>query len=138
MKTLVIGFLVFSVWSALATYLYVCKIKGLCNETGNMQNEMVSTLSKTDNDTLNRPLAPVADSPGTMLIYFDFDKYEFTTDAMTERYIEKSNSYMKQNPNATLLMVGHTDAVGTDEYNQALGERRAQTIKNYFGSKGIA
>ena len=137
MKTLVIGFLVFSAWSAVATHLYVCKIKGLCNETGYRQTEMVSIQAITDTDTTNRLLEPVADSPGTMLVYFNFDKYEFTADAMTERYIEKSNSYMKQNPNAVLLMVGHTDAIGTDAYNLALGERRAQAIKSYFGSRGI-
>jgi len=32
---------------------------------------------------------------------------------------------------------GHTDSVGTEEYNQRLGQRRADAVKNYFISKGI-
>ena len=37
MKILIIGFLVFSGWAALSTYIYVCKIKGLCDEPKTMQ-----------------------------------------------------------------------------------------------------
>lgn len=135
MKTLAIGFLIFSGWSAVATYLYVCKIRGLCTgET--IQNEMVQSQSVAA-DTLAMQQKPVVDSPGTMSVYFEFDKYEFAADAMTDRYIDKSNSFMAQNQNAVLMIVGHTDAVGTDDYNMDLGVRRAQAIKNYFGAKGI-
>jgi len=137
MKTLAIGILIFSGWSALATHLYVCKIKGLCNGTGNLRNEMVQSQAITESDTFAIPQPPLAASPGTMSVYFEFDKSEFIEDAMTDRYIDKSNSYMLQNQNAVLIIVGHTDAVGTDDYNMALGGRRAQAIKNYFKGKGI-
>jgi outer membrane protein OmpA-like peptidoglycan-associated protein len=137
MKTLVIGILIFSGWSVLATHLYVCKIKGLCNETGNLRNEMVQSQAITESDTFAIPQPPLAVSPGTMSVYFEFDKSEFIEDAMTDRYIDKSNLYMSQNHNAVLIIVGHTDVVGTDDYNMALGERRAQAIKNYFEGKGI-
>jgi len=136
MKTLIIGLLAFSGWAALSTHLYVCKIKGLCNETETMQNAMVG--SQVVNDTLNIPKVPVAEPPGTMSIYFEFDKYEFKDDTMTNRYIDRANSYMAQNPQAVLLIAGHADAIGTDEYNLALGDRRAQAFKNYLGSKGIS
>jgi OOP family OmpA-OmpF porin len=137
MKTLAIGLLIFSGWSALATHLYVCKIKGLCNDRAIVQNDMIQSQGVNETDTSAMQQAPVPDSPGTMSVYFEFDKSEFSADAMTDRYIEKSNSYLAQNQNAVLLIVGYTDAVGTDDYNLELGGRRAQAIKSYFGGKGI-
>ena len=135
MKTIAIGLLIFSAWSALATHWYVCKIKGLCSSE-TLQNDMNQSQAISA-DTSEKRQATVIGSPGTMSVYFEFDKSEFVTDEMTDRYIDKSNSYMAQNQNAVLLIVGHTDAVGTDEYNMDLGGRRAQAIKNYFGAKGI-
>ena len=73
-----------------------------------------------------------------MSVYFEFDKSEFYADEMTDRYIDNTNSYMAQNQNAVLLIVGHTDAIGTDDYNMELGGRRAQAIKKYFEAKGIS
>jgi outer membrane protein OmpA-like peptidoglycan-associated protein len=138
MKTLSIGMLIFLSWSALATYLYVCKIRGLCNEGVSVQNDMVQSQPVSVTDSMAILQKPVTDSPGTMSVYFEFDKSEFTADAMTDSYINKSNSYMSQNQNAVLLIVGHTDAIGTDDYNMGLGGRRAQAIKNYFEAKGIS
>ncbi len=138
MKTLSIGMLIFLIWSALATYLYVCKIRGLCNEQVSGQNDMVQSQPGSMADTSAMQQKPVMDSPGTMSVYFEFDKSEFVADEMTDRYIDNSNSYMAQNQNAVLLIVGHTDAIGTDDYNMGLGGRRAQAIKNYFEAKGIS
>jgi len=45
---------------------------------------------------------------------------------------------MKQNPNMELLVSGHTDSVGTVENNQRLSDNRANAVKNYIVSKGIA
>jgi outer membrane protein OmpA-like peptidoglycan-associated protein len=130
MKTLIIGILAFLSWSAFSTHFYVCKIKGLCNEEQIAQNI-------TGNDTSAAVINPVVASPGSLSIYFEFDKYEFIPDEMTDRYFVSSNAYMAQNPKVELLIVGHTDAVGTEEYNLNLGSLRANTIKNYFVSKGM-
>lgn len=138
MKTLAIGMLIFLSWSALATYLYVCKIKGFCNERVTGQNDMVQSQAITVADSSATQQKPVSDSPGTMSVYFEFDKSEFAADAMTDGYIAKSNSYMSQNQNVVLLIVGHTDAIGTDDYNMQLGGRRAQAIKKYFEAKGVS
>ena len=137
MKTLAIGLLIFSGWSALATYLYVCKIKGLCNQRESMQNEMVQS-QPVPADTFALQQKPISDAPGALSVYFEFDKSEFIADEMTDRYIDKSNSYMAKNQNAVFLIVGHTDAIGTDDYNMALGGRRAQAIKKYFEARGIS
>jgi OOP family OmpA-OmpF porin len=76
-------------------------------------------------------------SPGELSIYFAFDKSGFDSDSITEKYFDVSNKYLDQNSQARINITGYTDAVGSDEYNQALGYRRAQSLQNYFKSKGM-
>ena len=76
--------------------------------------------------------------PGNLLIYFGFDKSDFSSDSSTGRYFNESNKYLVLNPQARLSITGYTDAIGSDEYNQALGFRRAQTMQKYFDFKGYA
>jgi peptidoglycan-associated lipoprotein len=68
-------------------------------------------------------------------IFFDFDKYDIRP-ADTE--ILKGNSaLLKKFPNVKIQIEGHCDERGTDEYNLALGERRANSTKKYLTSLGI-
>lgn len=138
MKILIIGFLAFFGWSALSTHLYVCKIKGLCDEPMTMQTQVTDNKDIIAGNTSGKPLAPEqAASPGELSIYFAFDKSEFNSDSVTDKYFDKSNTYLDQNSQARLSITGYTDAIGSNEYNQALGYRRAQRLQNYFESKGI-
>jgi outer membrane protein OmpA-like peptidoglycan-associated protein len=137
MKILVIGFLALFCWSALSTYIYVCKVKGLCNETETIETA-VNQRDVIAVDTLSKPLVrEQAVIPKNLLIYFAYDKSEFNSDAETDKYVNESNAYLDQNSQARLSITGHTDAVGSDEYNQALGYRRAQSVQHFFESKGL-
>jgi outer membrane protein OmpA-like peptidoglycan-associated protein len=139
MKILIIGFLAFLGWSVLSYHLYVCKIKGLCNEPVPVQIEMVNNKDTIAVDTLRKPsAAEKAVLPGNLNIYFAFDKSDFNSDAGIDKYFDESNTYLNQNSQARLSITGHTDAIGSDEYNQALGYRRAQSVQRYFESKGIS
>lgn len=138
MKILLIGFLALSGWSALSTYIYVCKIKGLCYEAKTIEIRAVSQKDVIAVDTLTKPVGPKqAVIPENLIIYFAFDKSEFNSDAKTARYFIESNPYLDKNSQARLSITGHTDAIGSDEYNQALGYRRAQSVQHYFESKGM-
>jgi outer membrane protein OmpA-like peptidoglycan-associated protein len=138
MKILIIGFLVLSGWAALSTHIYVCKIKGLCNEPETIETGAVNPPDVIAGDTLPKTsVREQAVIPGNLIIYFAFDKSEFNPDAKTEKYFDESNAYLNQNSQARLSITGHTDAIGSDEYNQALGYRRAQSMQHYFKSKGI-
>jgi len=44
---------------------------------------------------------------------------------------------LKENPSLPVIVEGHTDHMGTDEYNQKLSERRADTVRRYLVEKGI-
>ena len=138
MKILIIGFLAFSAWSALSISIYVCKIKGLCDEPVARQ---ISTVGQTDviaGDTIRKPLMQEqVVIPNDLIIHFAFDKSEFISDAETDNYFDESNAYLNINSQARLKITGHTDAIGPDVYNQALGYRRAQSVQHYFESKGL-
>jgi peptidoglycan-associated lipoprotein len=72
---------------------------------------------------------------GFMPIYFDFDQSNIRPD-MTQRMISNAN-YLKQNQNISIVIEGNCDPRGTNEYNLALGERRAITAKQYLVNLGI-
>ena len=68
-------------------------------------------------------------------VHFDFDRYDIRP---KEAEILKENvTVLKKLPNAKIQVEGHCDERGTNEYNLALGERRANSAKNYLISLGI-
>lgn len=69
-------------------------------------------------------------------VLFDFDSSAL--DAQDRQVIQEVASWMEQNPGSEVLIEGHADERGTREYNLALGERRATSVKNYLQSLGIS
>jgi len=68
-------------------------------------------------------------------INFDFDKYDIRPgDA---KILDANAGWLKSNPDQLLLIEGHCDERGTNEYNLALGERRAKSTMNYLVSQGV-
>lgn len=68
-------------------------------------------------------------------VYFDFDKYELRQDARDR--LRKNAEFMKAYPEYVFSVEGHCDERGTNEYNLALGDRRASSARNYIGSLGV-
>lgn len=69
------------------------------------------------------------------IVYFDFDSSEITDQAAA--VLEGQIEFLAQNPDARVLIAGHTDERGSREYNHALGERRAQAVRSYLAAKGV-
>ena len=69
------------------------------------------------------------------IVYFDTDQYNI--DAEDSAKLQRQAQYFSQYPNVTFTIEGHADERGTREYNLALGERRANSAKNYLVSLGI-
>lgn len=69
-------------------------------------------------------------------ILFDFDKTDLKADAREN--IRNLVVSLNENPDTDILVIGHTDSKGTDAYNQGLSERRAQAVRNYAVSQGLA
>jgi peptidoglycan-associated lipoprotein len=69
-------------------------------------------------------------------VYFDFDRSFIRDDA---RAVMRANAeWLKANPQAKVRIEGNCDERGTVEYNQALGQRRAQSAKKYLADLGIS
>ena len=69
-------------------------------------------------------------------VNFDFDSSNLTSVAKTN--LNKLAEVLKNNPDTNINIYGHTDSRGTDEYNQSLSERRANSVVNYLVSLGVA
>ena len=69
-------------------------------------------------------------------VYFDFDRYSLRTEAT--RVLDEAVAAMQQDATLRLQVEGHTCNIGTAEYNLALGDRRANAVRDYLVSRGIA
>ena len=69
-------------------------------------------------------------------VHFEFDRYTLLPDAL--RLLDEAITAMQADPTLRLQIEGHTDNIGTNEYNLALGERRSNSVRDYLVSRGIA
>ena len=74
---------------------------------------------------------------GTIIssIYFDFDKYEIRSDMQSK--IDEVVSLIQKNLDMDVLIEGNTDEFGSDEYNFALGNKRALVLKTALITRGV-
>jgi outer membrane protein OmpA-like peptidoglycan-associated protein len=147
MRILLIGLVAFSIWSVLATNIYVCKILELCDDPETSQNIEADLLEAIVVDRLKDGF-PVdstdfalvqkqAVAPEDLIVRFAFDKSDIGSVSLSGKYVYESIIYLDQNSQASISITGHTDAVGANSYNMALGVRRAETMQHYFESNGI-
>lgn len=68
-------------------------------------------------------------------VHFDFDK--FNLDAGDKATLDKQAAWLQKNSTVSVTLEGHCDERGTREYNLALGERRANSVKDYLVAAGI-
>ena len=83
-------------------------------------------------------LAPKEFAPVEALkpVYFDFDRYEIRPGE--RRTLDTNAQWLKANAKHLVLIEGHCDERGTNEYNLGLGERRARATMDYLVSQGVA
>ena len=69
-------------------------------------------------------------------VYFDYDKSDIRPDQMGT--MQTNSNWFRQNQNVRFTIEGHADERGNQEYNIGLGDRRANTVRQYLVSQGIA
>ena len=69
-------------------------------------------------------------------VFFNYDSAELDADA--QELLQDQVAWLKQYSDVSVIIEGHCDERGTREYNLALGEKRAQSVKNYIISLGIS
>lgn len=80
---------------------------------------------------LSAELARVGDR-----VHFALDRYDLAPDA--EATLQQQAAVLQSHPEVAVTIEGHADERGTREYNLALGERRADTVRNYLIALGVA
>jgi len=98
---------------------------GVCDEA----DKCPGTPAGTKVDSVGCPLEQ------TLKLLFDFDSAELRPESLTE--LERVVKFMGDVPFAKAMVEGHTDSVGTEEYNQALSDRRAKAVFDYLSSRGV-
>jgi len=68
-------------------------------------------------------------------VFFDTDRFDLTPEARGA--LAKNSSWLMQYPSVVILIEGHCDERNTREYNLALGERRANAVRDYLMSLGV-
>lgn len=88
-------------------------------------------------EALSRGVAAIT-PPGAALqdVYYEFDSIQLRADA--EEILKQNAAWIKANPTARVEIEGHCDDIGSDEYNLALGAKRAQIAKEFLLTQGIS
>lgn len=98
----------------------------------------------TAQDTVTQDVVDTGPEPGTQehlvqqvgdRVFFGFDRYDLTNEAQAT--LRAQADWLRQFPSVNVTIEGHADERGTREYNLALGERRANAVKNYLVNQGI-
>ncbi len=111
-------------------------------------SEETTASTTTASETAPAPSAPVTPAPGIQpgsqedlidkvgdRVFFDFDRYDLKPEGRST--VEALAAWLNSFPAVTLTLEGHADERGTREYNLALGERRANAVKDYLIALGI-
>lgn len=99
--------------------------------------EPVKTDTSADANKNNQPIEPIApvQTFAAETVYFAFDDYTLNSDAQGR--LNNLANHLKTAQTTVVQIEGHCDERGSIEYNLALGERRAQSVKNYLSQLGV-
>ena len=75
-------------------------------------------------------------SQNVKTIYFDYDKSDIRPDQVST--LQSNATWLKSNQSARFTIEGHCDERGSEEYNLALGDRRANAVKEFLVAQGVA
>jgi outer membrane protein OmpA-like peptidoglycan-associated protein len=133
MKILLTGVVAFVIWCFISAWLY---------------NDILLPVIKkpVPVQTIPEPQSSAADSlaqlkasmPATLMIYFEFDKSKFKPDPQTDNSVAALRTWLEKYPSSILSVTGHTDLVGTPEYNLDLGLKRAVVVGKYLEEMRIS
>ena len=118
-----------------AKFGLVGEAEGYISEDENLD---FTNYTKSDTVTTNLKLIPIEKGETITLnnIFFDFDKSELKTGSYPE--LNRILAYLKDDKIESILIKGHTDSVGDEEYNLGLSGRRAKAVMDFFIKSGIA
>ncbi len=90
---------------------------------------------KKEEESYGRRISEARTSAPMLPIYFDFDKYNIRKDMKAR--MQRNAKFLLDHPDVRIQIQGNCDERGTNEYNLALGERRAKSVKAYLVLLGV-
>jgi len=115
-------------------YQYIAKVKGYLPISENVDLTNQKESKSFNNDMI---MAPVKEKAEIVLnnVFFAFDSHELLASSKSE--LNRMVEVMNENGQIEVVIIGHTDSTGPEEYNQLLSEKRAQSVVNYLTQNGI-
>jgi peptidoglycan-associated lipoprotein len=95
----------------------------------------VETTPTVASSTIPGSQEDLREKAGSDTVLFGYDSYEL--DELARATLQKHAAWLRANPSVRVTLEGHCDERGTREYNLALGDRRANSAKNFLASQGI-
>ena len=114
-------------------YVFLGTCKGFLNHKEQLR---VDTESESEEYVLQFPLASITAPVLINNIFYDFDKATLRPES-TEA-LDELVTLLNENPNVTIELSAHTDYRGSEQYNERLSQRRAESVVNYLIEHGIA
>ena len=133
--------------ATLVFFLAACSTnpKDTADSSGSGSTSSSSDVSSSSSDTNDSSSESATIEPGSQedlivnvgdRVFFNYDSSDLDGDA--QELLQDQVAWLKQYSDVSIIVEGHCDERGTREYNLALGEKRAQSVKNYLISLGIS
>jgi outer membrane protein OmpA-like peptidoglycan-associated protein len=132
MRILITGSVLFVIWCFVSAWLYNDILLPATRKPVTVQ--IIPPQPSHEADSLMKLKASM---PKALLIYFGFDQSKFKPDPQTDNSVSEFKAWLEKYPSSMLMVTGHTDLVGTAEYNNKLGLERAEVVSRYVEDKGI-
>ncbi len=132
MRIIIIGCIAFIIWCFVSSWLYNDHLLPVLRKP-----DAAVTVEDTGTSEADSLAQLKAMMPEDLKIYFEFNDSKFKPDQQTDNKVTEFKAWLDKYPGSQLSVTGHTDLVGTPEYNQALGQKRADVVSEYLKNQGI-
>lgn len=132
MRILITGAVAFVIWCFVSAWLYNDKLLPVLKKP--VPAIPTTEIKNNEADSLMKLKALM---PKDLEIFFEFDNAKFKPDPQLENNLAPFRAWLDKYPGSKLCVTGHTDLVGTAEFNQDLGQKRAEAVAKIIQGMGI-
>jgi len=107
----------------------------------NERAELIAALERREQEAVASTAPTVAEAPAPLLLSLAEVRFETGLSELSpaaQRSLQQAAQALRDNPQATVSIEGHTDAVGSADFNRELSQRRAEAVRSYLIAQGVA